>query len=124
MGPILADDFAFGDFVLWVLYVVALVILFWLLFVVITDLFARHDVSGGAKAAWLIFVLFLPMLGILVYLITQGDGMAHRVQSARHRALVAAGFSLADELAKLEKLHKEGKLSDEEYQRIRARLIG
>src|SRR6266540_7098801 len=87
MAPILADDFGFGDFVLWVLYVLALVIFFWLLFVVLTDLFARHDVSGWPKAGWVIFVVFFPLLGILVYLVTQGEGMARRAQKA-HQAQI------------------------------------
>ncbi len=128
MAPILADDFGFGDFVLWVLYVLALVIFFWLLFVVLTDLFARHDVSGWPKAGWVIFVVFFPLLGILVYLVTQGEGMARRAQKA-HQAQIdamrhAVGFSMAEELEKLKHLHNDGTLSDEEYERAKARILG
>lgn len=126
--PIIADSFSFGDFVLWVLYVFALVVFFWMLFVVLTDLFARHDVSGGAKALWVVFVVFFPFLGILVYLVTQGEGMAKRAQKVREMQLDAArhaaGFSAADELAKLKKLHDDGVLSAEEFERAKHRIIG
>src|SRR5262245_381364 len=54
------------------------IIFFWLLFVVFGDLFSRHDVSGWGKAAWTVFVILIPFLGVLIYLIANGQGMAQR----------------------------------------------
>jgi len=75
-----------------------------------------------------IFVVVLPWLGVLIYLITQHEGMAQR--STREAALErdelrqAVGFSVADELVKLDHMKNEGRLSDDEYQRLRSRLVG
>src|SRR5436190_16375802 len=128
MVPILGDDFGFGDFVLWVVYLFAMVLFFWMLFVVLTDLFSRHDVSGWIKAAWVIFVIFLPLLGILVYLITQGHSMAKRAQQAQQAQIDAirhaAGFSPAEEIEKLKGLHDKGVLSDSEFESAKARILG
>jgi len=128
MISILADtDVGFGEFLVWVISIFAFVLFFWMLFVVLGDLFSRHDTSGWAKAAWVIFVIFLPLLGILVYLVTQGHGMALRGQKAQEARVQAlrqtVGYSGADELAKLKKLHSEGTLSDSEYARLKAQVV-
>jgi hypothetical protein len=74
----LAADYPFLEvlgtmliFFLWVSW-------FWLLIIVIGDVFSRHDIKGGKKALWLLFLLFVPFLGVFVYLIANSDGMAHR----------------------------------------------
>src|SRR5215813_13519162 len=73
-----AADYPFLD-VLWTMLVIfAWVIWFWILITVFADLFRRHDVSGWAKAGWIIFVVFLPFLGVLVYLGVNSKGMAER----------------------------------------------
>jgi hypothetical protein len=124
---VLAADWTFGDFLLAVLYVFAWVILFFLVINVFTDLFRRHDISGWVKAFWIIFVILFPFLGVLIYLITQHAGMAQRqnrdVQQARDEIRRQVGFSVADELEKLDRMKSEGRLTDEEYQRLRAQLI-
>ena len=124
----LAADWTFGDFILGVIYVFAWVVLFWLVITVFIDVFRRHDINGWIKAFWVIFVIVLPLLGVLIYLITQHAGMAQRSakqdQQVREELQHAAGFSVADELDKLDRMKSEGRLSDDEYQRLRGRLVG
>lgn len=125
---VLAADWTFGDFLLAVLYIFGWVVLFWLIITVFADLFRRHDVSGGLKALWVIFVIVAPFLGVLVYLITQHAGMAQRSrryeEQARDELRRTVGFSVADEIEKLDRMKSEGRLTDEEYQRLRGQLIG
>jgi heme A synthase len=124
---VLAEDFTFGHFLLGVLYIFAFVILFWLIISMFSDLFRRHDISGWVKTAWVIFVIVLPYLGVFVYIITQGHGMAERNQrrsaEAREEMRGYLGVGVADEIDKLERLKSDGKISDEEYQRLRGRLV-
>lgn len=125
---VLAANWTFGDFVLGVLYVFAWVVLFWFVITVFIDIFRRHDINGWVKALWVIFVVVAPWLGVLVYLITQHAGMADRqtreVARERDELRQAAGFSVADELVKLDHMKNEGRLTDEEYQKLRGRLVG
>jgi hypothetical protein len=111
-----------------VLYVFAWVVIFWLVITVFIDVFRRHDINGWVKAVWVIFVIVLPLLGVLIYLLTQHAGMAQRSTQAarqeREELRQAVGFSAADELDKLDRMKSEGRLSDEEYQRLRGRLVG
>jgi hypothetical protein len=113
----LADVFAIFMFVLW----------FWLFVNVASDLFRRHDVSGWAKVLWVIALVLLPYLGIFAYVLTQGRGMAERnqarAQHARDELRQAIGFSVADEIQKLEKLKAAGTISEQEYARLRTRLV-
>ena len=70
--------YSFGQ-VMWTMFVFfAWILFFWLLFTVFGDLFSRHDIGGGAKALWTIFVIILPFLGIFIYLIVNGRGMGER----------------------------------------------
>ena len=85
---LLAYDF--GDLMWSFLVFFSWIIFFWLLFVVFGDLFSRHDVSGWGKAGWTILVIFLPFLGIFIYLIANGKGMGERSQ-ARAQAAQTAG---------------------------------
>ncbi len=125
--PILGSSFSFGDFLLGVLYIFALVILIWFIIVVFSDLIRRHDISGWIKALWVIFIIVLPYLGIFVYLITQSHGMAkrHQQQTDQERDALRQyiGFSPADELTKLDQLKSDGKVSDDEYQKLRAKIV-
>jgi hypothetical protein len=125
---VLDADWTFGDFMLGVLYVFAWVVIFWLVITVFIDVFRRHDINGWVKAVWVIFVIVLPLLGVLIYLLTQHAGMAQRSTQAarqeREELRQAVGFSAADELDKLDRMKSEGRLSDEEYQRLRGRLVG
>jgi predicted PurR-regulated permease PerM len=124
---VLAADWTFGDFLLAVLYVFAWVILFFLIINVFSDLFRRHDISGWTKALWVILVIVFPLLGVLIYLITQHAGIAQRAtrqaDETRDEIRRTIGFSVADELDKLDRMKNEGRLTEDEYQRLRAQLI-
>jgi Phospholipase_D-nuclease N-terminal/Short C-terminal domain len=124
---ILADDWSFGDFLLGVIYVFGWAILFWLVITVFIDVIRRRDMSGLLKAFWALFVILVPLFGVLVYFVTQHQGMAERslrqVEHLRGEIQEQVGFSVADELEKLDRMRAQGKISDVEYDRLRARLV-
>ena len=117
----------FGTFLLDMMFIFFFVIWFWILIRVMMDLFRRKDISGGAKVLWVIFLVVLPYIGIFAYLLTQGWSMGERdveqAADAREQLRSVVGFSVADELVKLDKLKADGALSEEEYRKIRAKLI-
>jgi hypothetical protein len=119
--------FTFTNFIVDVLTIFMFVIWIWLLITVFSDLFRRRDVSGWGKAIWVIFLLFLPFLAVLFYLITQGTGMTERsleqVQQTRNEIRRAVGYSAADEIKKLDELKKSGSINQTEYARLRSQLI-
>ena len=116
-------DFTLGD-LLWALLVIFLfVIWFYLLIVIFTDLFQR-DMSGWAKAAWVIGIIIFPFLGILVYLITRPRPTEEEVAASRRADMTAAGISTADQLTQLSALHDQGKISDEEFAKAKKDLLG
>jgi hypothetical protein len=125
--PILGSSFSFGDFLVGVLYVFALIILFWLIITVFGDLIRRHDISGWIKALWVIFIIVVPYVGIFIYLITQSRGLAERHQAREQQARADlrdyVGYSPADELTKLDGLKTAGKINDDEYQKMRAKIV-
>jgi hypothetical protein len=102
------------------------VVWFWLIIIVASDLFRRHDISGWGKAIWVIALIVFPYIAILAYLIFQGRGMAERnlqrVQQGREDLRRLAG-STADEIEKLDRLKNAGSISDAEFTRLRARLL-
>jgi hypothetical protein len=113
----LADAFAVFAFILW----------FWLFITAASDLFRRQDVSGFGKVLWIILLIVLPYIGIFAYILTQGGGMAERnraqARQAKDELRQIVGFSAADELMKLERLKSEKSISDQEYARLRARIV-
>jgi len=121
------EGFTFRNFLLDALAIFAFIVWFWLLITVAADLFRRHDISGWIKAIWVIAWIVFPYLGVLVYLVFQGRGMADRnvVQSrqARDDLRQVVGFSVADEIDKLDRLKKAGSISDAEFARMRARIV-
>jgi hypothetical protein len=112
-------------FFLWVMW-------FWLLFTVWADIFRRDDISGGAKAGWLIFTIFLPFLGVFVYLVTQNKGMTER-NVARMRSAQAqfddyvrqtAGTEgAAAEIEKAKQLLDSGAITAVEFEAIKAKAL-
>ncbi len=122
-----SGGFTFSNFLADVLSIFIFVLWFWLLITVFGDLFRRHDISGWAKAIWVIVLIIFPYLAIFIYLITQHRGMAERqtqrVQQAREELRHVVGFSVADEIEKLERLKNSGTISNEEYTRLRARAV-
>ena len=125
-------DYPFLD-VLWTLFVIfAWVIWFWLLIVVFSDLFRRRDISGWGKAAWIIFVIVLPYLGVLVYLIAQHQGMADRQVEQAQAAQsqfddyvkgVAASSGPAGEIEKAKQLLDSGAISQAESDSRKAQAL-
>jgi predicted membrane channel-forming protein YqfA (hemolysin III family) len=119
--------FTFSNFVANLFSIFLFVLWLWLLMTVFGDLFRRHDVSGLGKVAWVILLIVLPYVGIFAYLLTQGGGMAERnrdqAQRAQDQLRQAVGFSIADEIEKLDRLKSSKSISQEEYARLRARLL-
>ncbi len=128
----LATDYPFLD-ILWTMIVIfAWVIWFWLLITVFADLFRRHDISGWGKAAWIIFVVFLPFLGVLVYLIAQSRGMAERNAKQQKEAQaqfddyvqnVAAKQDPTEQIAKAKGLLDSGAISQAEFDQIKQKAL-
>jgi hypothetical protein len=119
--------FSFSNFLADLLAVFVFAVWFWLLFVVVGDLLRRHDISGWGKAIWVIALILASYLAIFAYLITQGRGMAERnlqrAQHAREELRRVAGFSVADEIEKLDRLKTSGSITSAEFDRLRARLV-
>jgi hypothetical protein len=119
--------FTFANFVADLLAVFMFILWFWLLIAVSSDLFRRHDVSGFGKVLWVILLIVLPYIGIFAYIVTQGRGMAERnearVKQARDDLRQSLSFSVADEIEKLDRLKTTGKISEQEYGRLRARIV-
>jgi hypothetical protein len=123
----LQEGFTYRNFLMDALAVFVFILWFWLLITVAADLFRRHDISGWGKAIWIMAWIVLPYLGVFVYLILEGRGMAERnaqqAQQARDELRRVVGFSAADEIQKLDALKKAGSISDAEFARLRARLV-
>jgi hypothetical protein len=125
-------DFGLGEALLTVIEIFFFVIWIWILITILTDLFRDHELSGWAKAGWMLFLVVVPFIAALVYLIARGSGMRDRTikaqAEARHHyeSLVretAGSSSPADELAKLSDLKEKGAISDEEFARAKQKLL-
>ena len=123
----LSEGFTFRNFLGDVLAIFVFVVWFWLLITVFSDLFRRHDITGWGKAIWIIALIVFPYLGIFAYMITQATGMAERssqqAQQTREELRKVVGFSVADEIEKLDRLKKSGSITDQEFARLRAKLV-
>ena len=123
--PLLGAFWTIFEIFLWVIW-------FWILITVFIDIFRSKDLSGWAKALWFIFILFLPLIGVLVYLIARGGKMHEhaqkdaQLQEQQFRTYVqdAAGSeSTADQLSKLADLRDRGVISAEEFNREKAKIL-
>ena len=125
--PLLNVFWSIFIFFLWVMWI-------WILIWIFIDIFRSHDLSGGAKALWFLFVLFIPLLGVLVYLIARGGSMQERAaqqaqrQDAEARAYIqqaaaSSPASTADQLSKLADLRDRGVISAEEFDREKAKIL-
>ena len=123
--PLLGAFWTILEIFLWVLWI-------WVLIYVFIDIFRSHDLSGWAKALWFIFVLFIPLIGVLVYLIARGGSMQERArqqaqqQDQQFRAYVqdAAGYgNTADQLTKLAELRDRGVITADEFERQKAKVL-
>jgi hypothetical protein len=130
MLPI-AADYPFIDvfwsmiiFFFWVIWI-------WIVITVLIDVFRRPDIGGFTKALWVIFVVILPWLGVLIYLIAQHDGMQERsikqAQAQRQafddRVRDAAGGGSAGEIAKAKELLDSGAITQEEFEALKAKAL-
>ena len=119
----------------WTIFMIFLwVIWIWVLIWVFIDIFRSQDLSGWAKALWFLFVLFIPIIGVVVYLIARGDSMSERAaQQARQQDAEFRGYvqeaaadspaSTADQLAKLADLRDRGVISAGEFERQKAKVL-
>lgn len=101
---------------------------FWLFIVVLSDLWSNPDSSGGAKAFWTFFIIIVPWLGILIYLIANGNGMGERALQKKQAQddyirQVAGSGSSASELATLSDLKAKGDITQAEYDKAKAQLL-
>ncbi len=125
-------NISFGELLLLVVEIFLFVVWIWILFTIITDLFRDHEMSGWGKAIWILFLVFIPFLTGLVYLIARGSGMRDRAIKAQTDAKQhfdeyvreQAQASPADELHKLNELREKGALSQEEFDQAKAKLLG
>lgn len=124
-------DVNFGDLLLLVFEVFLFVAWIWILISIIGDLFRDHEMSGWAKGIWIIFLVFIPFLSALVYLIARGNGMRDRAIKAQTDAKAhfdeyvreQASSSPAEELHKLNDLREKGALSQAEFDQAKAKLL-
>ena len=123
---------SFWDFLWSVIIIFVLVWYFIILFQVIVDLFRRHDAGAGKKILWLLFLLFAPFLGVLVYLLVNHDGMLERnVQEATKQQAqyddyvksVAGSSGAADQIEKAKALLDNGTISQAEFDAIKAKAL-
>jgi hypothetical protein len=129
---LVAADYPFLD-VLWTMLIFFLwVIWFWLLIVIFGDIFRRNDISGWSKAGWSLFVIFLPLLGVLIYLGVNSQGMSERsaraTQAAQTQAddyirTVAAGGGAAGEIEKAKQLLDSGAIDAQEYEALKRKAL-
>jgi Phospholipase_D-nuclease N-terminal len=129
---LLASSYPFLS-VMWTLIVIfAWIIWFWLLITVFADLFRRHDIGGGMKALWIIFVILLPFLGVLIYLIAESKGMAERntKQAQASQAefdsyvkSVAATSDPTEQIAKGKQLLDSGAITQAEFDSLKAKAL-
>ena len=127
---VVASDYPFLD-IFWTMIIFFLwVIWIWFLIYILTDVFRRHDVGGGTKALWCIFIIFVPLLGALIYLIANGQGMAERnvkeVQTAQKQSddyIRSVAGGPAGEIEKAKQLLDSGAISNDEYAALKARAL-
>jgi Phospholipase_D-nuclease N-terminal len=118
--------------IIWTLFVFfGLVIWIWMLFAVLVDVFRRDDISGWGKAGWCVLVIFLPLLGVLIYLIADGKGMAERrasdiqdsqAQLDQHIRTVAGGP--ASQIKEAKELLDQGTITQGEFDQIKRSALG
>ena len=132
LSTLFAADYPFLE-VLWTLLIFFLwVMWFWLLIVIIGDVFRRRDIGGGKKTIWLIFILFVPFIGVLAYVLSNSDGMAERnMERARSQRAqmddyvreTAGSGGAAAEIDKAKQLLDSGALTQAEFDAIKAKAL-
>ena len=128
----IAADYPFLD-VLWTMFIFfAWVIWFWLLITIFADIFRRHDIGGGKKTLWCIFVIITPFIGVFVYLIAESKGMADRQAQAAQRAksqtddyikTVAQEVDPAGQIAQAKSLLDSGAINQQEFDKLKQNAL-
>ena len=130
---VIAADYPFLD-VLWTMIIFfAWVIWIWMMITILADVFRRRDIGGWSKAAWTVFLIVLPFLGALIYLIAQHEGMAERrIQDVRDqqavidehiRSVATGGDGAAAEIANAKRLLDEGAIDQAEFEQLKRRAL-
>ncbi len=124
--PLLSILLSVTWFFLWILWIMTL-------FHVVADIFRSHELSGVAKTLWMVFVLFLPFLGVFAYVIARGDAMAQHAAEVQEQREAAAqqyirdaagtGPNVADQLGQLSRLRADGAISDADYEAAKAKIL-
>lgn len=125
--------FGHGDVLLWFFEIFLFVVWFWLLINIFGDLFRDHETSGVTKALWVVFVLFLPYIGVLAYLIVRGGGMSARAAKSRReaqeqfdsyvRSVAGSAPSAADQIQQAKALLDAGAIDRAEFDRLKAKAL-
>lgn len=124
-------DIDLGEALLLSLQIFFFVVWIWIMITILTDLFRDHEISGWGKAAWVLFLVVVPFLAALIYLIARGSGMRDRAIQAQSDAKQQfdsyireqAHTSPADELHRLNELKEKGALTSEEFERAKAKIL-
>jgi hypothetical protein len=128
-------DVSFGDLFWTSVWIFFLIMFIWLFIAIVSDLFRDHELSGWAKALWVVALIVLPLLGSLVYVIARGQGMAERsaAHAQRERAeldsyirstAASSGTGPVDDLTRLTELRNSGTITDAEFESMKARVVG
>lgn len=124
---------SFGEWVLWLIYFFFMIIYFMMIFKIIMDVFRRDDLGGWGKAGWMVILLFIPLLTMLIYIITQGRQMASRdmsqmsrlrsEQDAYIRSAASGGSTTADQIAQAHKLLQDGAITPAEFDSLKTKAL-
>jgi hypothetical protein len=128
-------DVSLGDLIWTTIWIFFLIMFIWVFIMIVTDLFRDHQLSGWAKAAWVVGLIIFPLVGSLVYLIARGQGMAERSAAQHQQAradfdsyirqtAAAGGGGPVDELTRLAELRDKGTITEDEFQTMKARVLG
>ncbi len=129
----IATNFGVGQVVYSILWFFLFFVEVWLMVSIFIDIFRSHDLKGWQKALWVLLVLILPLVGILAYFIVRGDKMrAHQAQAGQDEEAVdellrrrhGAGGDATDKLSRLAELKRDGVITDEEFQKLKSRVMG
>ncbi len=122
MQPLLLDDTSFWDVVAWMIMVFFATMFIWMFIAVFADIF-RRDISGFAKAMWILLIFLLPLLGILLYMIFRGPPTESEVRQMQQAQRSVSGVTSADEIAKAQQLLSSGAINQAEFDELKRRAL-